>query len=370
MAATITQALPTISFTENLPNIIVSEVAAIAYLSVEISGKAIVTGIVLTPNPNRQIKIYTRQLVRHIETLAGPWTISVFLPQLTIRLEIDGETLLQTCKLIPGGVAGNAPDLSDFLAKNFLTWQPQIIETTPEQPQFIAYIKSDNYTKTEIHSTLVATNGDTYTKMIDSLASPLIFAQIDTSFPKLWMEFCTDNKLIPVSYDVFGKSYRPANTTPEILPFAQRYLVRPPKHNDTCFGFINTLGGFDTLMAQGQIILKPDGENETFTNDGVETELTNGYRSFWEASTGSIDTKRTAAQFQDFLKSTNRWIFIDGGWRRIIVDEYKVEHTPLELNSYTFKYHMAEKDERRLFTRGELPAPELPTEYWENHMKF
>ena len=364
MAATITQALPETSFTKNLPNIIISEVEATAYLSVSISGKAIVTRIALTPDTNKRITIYTRQLVQHIEVLAGPWEVSTFLPKLNIKIEIGNQTLFQPCKLIPGGIAGDVPDISNFLARNFLTWQPQIIETTSEQPQFIAFIKSDRYTKIEIHSTLVTTDGNTFTKMIDSIASSLIYAQIDVSFPKLWRELCETHKLTPVSYDVFGRSYLSANPDPEMRPLTQRYLVRADRYNDTCFGFANTLGGFDTLMMQGKMILKPDGEGETFLNDGKETELTNGFTSYWEGSTGGIDTNGMAAQYQDFLKSTSRWIYRAGTWQKIIVDEYKVEHTPLELNAYTFKFHMAEKDEYRYFNREDLPAPTLPTKFF------
>lgn len=333
-----------------------------AKLCITISGEEIVNDVALTPDANKQITIYTRQLARHIPALACTRSISTFLPELTIRLEIGDQILTQRGMLIPGGIAANMSDMADYLSRNYLTWQPQVIDTTPAQPQFLALVKSDRYTKTELHSNLVASNGATFTKIIDSIASPLIYAQIDTSFTKVWADFCTSNNLVPISYDVFGKSYMPNNPTPEMRPFAQRYIIRRAQHNDTCFGFINTLGGFDSLMMQGQIVLKPEGESETFTNNEQEAELLNGYKSFWEVSTGSIETNLMAAQYQDFLKSTNRWIYRNG-WQKIIIDEYKVEHTPLELNAYTFKFHMAEKNERRYFDREELPAPTLPTRY-------
>ena len=149
------------------------------------------------------------------------------------------------------------------------------------------------------------------------------------------------------------------------MPYAQRYILRTQRYNDVCFGFTNTLGGFDTLIMQGQIKLKPEGENETFTSNAIEEELTNGYTSYWEASTGYIDSARMAAQYQDFLKSTQRWIYKDSKWLKIIVDEYKAEDSPLELNAYTFKYHLAEKNERRHFERQTLPEPALPSEFFK-----
>lgn len=89
-------------------------------------------------------------------------------------------------------------------------------------------------------------------------------------------------------------------------------------------------------------------------------ELSNSYTSYWEASTGYIDSPGMAAQYQDFLKSTSHWIYQNDEWLRIIVDEYKLEHSPQELNAYTFKYHLAERNERRFFERNELPEVELP----------
>lgn len=118
-------------------------------------------------------------------------------------------------------------------------------------------------------------------------------------------------------------------------------------------------------MMQGLIKFKPKGENETIINDALEEELTNGYTSYWEASTGYIDSARMAAQYQDFLKSTQRWIFKDGQWLKIIVDEYKAENSPLELNDYTFTFHLAEKNERRYFERQYLSKPTLPSDFFK-----
>ena len=155
-------------------------------------------------------------------------------------------------------------------------------------------------------------------------------------------------------------------TTKTPRPYPQRYILRAPKYNDTCFGFVNTLGGFDTFMATGKIILKPQGDIQTFVNGNEETEVENGYTSHWEASTGHIDTERMAMLIQDFLKSSERWLLANNTWQKIIVDEYKVEHTALELNAYTFKYHLAKKDEHRYFQRQDLPEVKLPTQYFKH----
>ena len=128
-------------------------------------------------------------------------------------------------------------------------------------------------------------------------------------------------------------------------PYAQRYILRPERYNDVCFGFENTLGAFDTLMLEGKQTYQPEGDISTFKTYTTEKELINDFTSIWEASTGRLETERSANQFQDFLKSTNRYVLMQGIWRRIIVSDYKVKHSRGESNSYTFKYHLADKNE-------------------------
>ena len=67
------------------------------------------------------------------------------------------------------------------------------------------------------------------------------------------------------------------------------------------------------------------------------------------------------------MKSTNRYVLMQGIWRRIIVSDYKMKHSRGESNSYTFKYHLADKNEGRYFNREKLPEPELPTNFFPEY---
>jgi len=338
-----------VHFAHNLPDLVATETAEPVQLTIQIDGATIVEAMTLTPDADRRITIPVHRFARGIEPIAGPGAVCKALP--TMRIEIRFSETSKTTYMydvIPGGVATPPCEMFDYLLANFLTSQPQIIETTQEQPQWLAFVRP--HTTDNI---VVAETPEQYA-----------YNQVDTSFRTLWWKLCREENLTPVAYDVFGTSVvsRSHVTNPEPdRPIGQRYLLRPPQPDEHCFGFINGMGGFDTLMMQGSSILKPEGENKTFIHDEAERELTNGYTSYWEASTGYIDTERMAAQYQDFLKSTDRWIYHREKWLRIIVDEYKVEHTPRELNAYTFKYHFAEQNEYRDFERIGLPEVELPT---------
>lgn len=360
---------PALCFSENFPDLVLSKVDAAVYLTVSLNDRPIVSEMELIADSDQRIIVPIRQLLRTTSALARPEATTAPLPYVSIKSAKADESLTLGGWVIPGGIDEPAAfDISDFTLRNFLTWQPQIMDTTPEQPQWLAFVRPYDCLRFEIFSTLYCADGRNYTKRIAPTPDAHTYQQIDTCFARLWQSFCSEKDLDPVAYDVFGESdtsIRIDNgeitiTTESNCPMAQRYVLRPPREDEDCFGFVNTLGGFDTLMMQGSTILKPSGEIETFTSREVERELSSGYTSYWEASTGYIDTERAAAQYQDFLKSRDRWVFRAGRWLRIVVDEYKLEHTPRELNAYTFKYHLAERNERRYRERGELPEVELP----------
>lgn len=359
-----------LSFTENASDIVLSDIDEPVYLSLSVDDYAIIENVKFVPDAERKVTLLLRQLVRQIPKLAAPDKIARELPKLSWTAEKSTESLTLGCWLMPGGISKSIESndgLIDFFAQNFLTHQPQIIETTPEQPQWLAFVRPYPYRKMEIFTTLYTADGRRFTKQIYPTPGSYTFNQFDTSFKGVWRKACVQKGLTPIAYDVWGTSAKAeiSNGVTNLIekpnhPIGQRYLLRPARHDDQCFGFVNGMGGFDTLMMRGPVVLKPEGKNETFVNNEVEKELSNGYTSFWEASTGYIDSEREAAQFQDFLKSTDRWVYRGGEWLRIIVDEYKVEHTPRELNAYTFKYHLSERDERRYYDRAELPEVELP----------
>lgn len=365
----------TLSFTENASDIIISDVEEPVYITLSVDNYSIIQNIKFIPDSKKQVTLLLRQLVHQIPKLAAPTSVSLKVPALTWTAEKSDESVSLGSYLMPGGIAKNIDTVQgriDFFAQNFLTNQAQIIETTPEQPQWLAFVRPYPYRTMELFSTLYTADGRSYTKKICQTPDSYTFNQIDTSFSGLWSSFSIQKKLMPIAYDVYGMSVmtETLNGVTSLIdkpnhPIGQRYLLRPSRNNDHCFGFVNGMGGFDTLLMHGPVVLKPKGENETFINNKIEKELSNGYTSYWEASTGYIDSERAAAQYQDFLKSSNRWIYRSGEWLRIIVDEYKLEHTPRELNAYTFKYHLAEKNERRYFEREELREPMMPSSFFK-----
>ena len=360
-----------VNFTENAADVVLSDVEEPVRISYSVDNNMIVDGVEMHPDANNQIRLLTRQLVRLVPALSGPASISRELPKVSWTAAKSDESVTLGSWLIPGGIAKSITsetELIDFFARNFLTHQPQIIKTTPDQPQWLAFVRPLQYKTMEIFSILYTADGRKFTKQI--LETPSIsysFNQISTSYKDLWEQFCNEKDLDPIAYDVYGSSLKTVSATggSQIIekpnhPIGQRYLLRKPRFDEQYFGFVNGMGGFDTIVMTGESILEPEGDVETFTNNRVEEELANDYTSHWEVSTGYLDSEREAAQYQDFLKSQFRYRYRDGIWSRIIVDEYELKHTRGELNDYTFKYHLAERNECRFYERTELPDVELP----------
>lgn len=368
--ASFTTILPECAFLEDLPDITLSGITSAVNVTVRFEGVTLVSRIKFTPNKQNQITIYAKQMIRNMVSFAKPHPQGFIAPLPTLHvLAQDGTAIYTTgCAVIPGGTNRLAAISEEWFAKNFLTWQPQIIYTTPTQPQWLSYIPSPPYEQIHITSKLYTKEGRALTKTIDTVTSDstFFFRQICTDFSTIWGNECITQNLTPVCYDVYGLGYMDGNTTSQKnLPMPQRYMLRPKRYNDVCFGFENTLGGFDTLMLEGKTAYLPEGDTTSFRGIATEKELVNDYTSIWEANTGRIETEREANQYQDFLKSTNRYVLSEGVWRQIVVTEHKVKHYPGESNSYTFKYHLAEKNEGRFFERQALPEPDyLPDEFF------
>lgn len=381
--AILTTGIPVYSFLDDLPDIIFSEITTAVSVSVKFNDSALLSGIKMIPDAKGIITIYAKQMIRNMVILTQPDSCTQKLPELIVQITTpDGETLSTSGYIIPGNTNGLGVITQEWFANNFLTWQPQVMETTQTQPQWLAFIPVPAFVQYEIQSTLYTKDGYTFTQSFFNLPSGPSFQQFRADFISLWKDHCVAHNLDPYCYDVFGRGFRipmssiaaadSAATQAKDMqvvalnkPFAQRYVLRPEHYNDVCFGFENTLGGFDTLMLEGKQTYQPEGDISTFKTNTTEKELINEYTSIWEANTGRLETERTANQFQDFLKSTNRYVLMQGIWRRLIVTEYKIKHYQGESNSYTFKYHLADKNEGRFYERAELPKPDfMPTEFF------
>lgn len=251
----------------------------------------------------------------------------------------------------------------EFIQHNFLTWRPQICYTSPgvkEQLSFVICNEGPDelvtYPATSHRKIFAKVYFRTHQAVVFGLEvadKDLTLYRVDCSYDRiaLIVGFLQIDDEV-VAYDIYGGIDE--NTDDSVVINPQRFIVRPRSSSHTHFFFQNTLGGFDTITATGEVVSSAKGEVQTSMVRRKETEVHNAYVKSWEVNTGYIVTAQEENLWHEFLRSTNRYILLENGtYRKIIVEEYKAERATMEADSFTFKFHYAEAAEGSGFNKAE-----------------
>ena len=251
----------------------------------------------------------------------------------------------------------------EFIQHNFLTWRPQICYTSPgvkEQLSFVICNEGPDASVTYPTTSSRKIFAKIYFRTHQAAVLGLEVADQDLT---LYRVDCSYNRIATiagmlqiddevVAYDIYGGIDE--NTDDSVVINPQRFIVRPRSSSHTHFFFQNTLGGFDTITATGEVVSSAKGDVQTSMVRRKETEVHNAYVKSWEVNTGYIVTAQEENLWHEFLRSTNRYILLENGtYRKIIVEEYKAERATMEADSFTFKFHYAEAAEGSGFNKAE-----------------
>lgn len=244
-------------------------------------------------------------------------------------------------------------DISSFLWGNFLTWQPQLVETRYTQPQWLTYYNaSDNQALLKVKFYLK--DGSTSVISVGTVAAGECIS-FNTQFAHIWSLLDADKYGY---YDVYvedGSGVR--------LSYIQRYVLVDGSENDTLFIFENTLGGLDSVAFTGANTYAPE---YTFGNVVYDECNSNAYieRTGAYSQNSGYKTKREALWLRDFFVMPNRYVVKKGTILPIVVDESSVSNSNMEqLHSFEFKYKLSDDSKYQNLARVEtLAVPiEIPT---------
>ena len=264
-------------------------------------------------------------------------------------------SLKKVFEIIIGG-RNSVDSFYSWACGNWLTWQPQIIKTTQDQPQFLSVAKFDDGLTLGVSSTLYLCSG--FTRELNFATIDYGRYNLKTDFESLWGELCRAENLCPVAYDVYGDY--------DLDIYRQRYLITNALLNEQYFTFQNSLGGFDTIAATGVQTLSAKGDVESFVTNGHQSEINNLYATTIEQDTGFIQDEVTARQWREFMASNNRAVYRDGTLVEIVVSDFEVKQKQGTLGSYTFKYHLSTPNERAFYHRKKL-APYRGDHHYYNY---
>ena len=298
---------------------------------------------------------YRQHYEPHIDSESDICTEQVlYRVNIQIRNESDEYTAesFEIYTIFGGYDKGHIGDEHNFIKHNFLSWRPQSDIVVPGIKQELSFVIFNEGVDSSIEypATSRKLYAKIYFKTLPAVIKELAVASTDNTLYRL---DCSYNRIASViadevddeivAYDIYGGT--DANNVNCTFIKPQRFVVRQNSSSYTHFFFQNSLGGFDTITATGEVTSIADGDIITAKNRDIEREVSNSLVKSWEVNTGYITTKQEENLWHEFLRSTNRYIlFDDGSYRQIIIEEYKAERVKMEIDSFTFKFHYAEAE--------------------------
>lgn len=248
----------------------------------------------------------------------------------TFTAIIDGATV--SFKVIRAGVANLADTPTNWLAQNFLTWQPAQKQVTYYSPEWLTYYATDAATiklkayfpdDTEQNITVGSCEvGKAFTANLQYAVVAGLLGQKYPSYFEVWAENAAGNR----------------------LTYLQRYLYSEPKSElEQWFLFENSLGGIDTLRAYGDTDFEGAHEYKIASIDGTSSEYRIDTERTYNKNTGHLD-EYERRWILDFFPSKSKSIHYNGAFRKIVVTESDVKYAASDLpSSYNFKYRFADE---------------------------
>lgn len=247
--------------------------------------------------------------------------------------------------VIRGGVDNFADTTTNFLAANWLTWQPQTKKVTYSQPEWLTYyavtaavIKVKFYLKNNTSTVVSIHNQDAATCYSYNMQFSYVMTLQDGDkygYYDVWVE----------------------NINGTRLSYIQRYIYQEAEDLDDIFCFENSLGGIDTARLSGDSNYNPELEYISGTYDDVAVQLDNFYKKRYQKNTGWLSAVESD-WIIDFFHSLNKYKLCSGTIRKIVLHESTINNRKQEdLKSFDFSYGMSEDRGLLNLTRTMEPLP-------------
>lgn len=346
-----------LSLTGSMNHFIISSTQEITFVLKYADSNEIIVQHIYTPNKAKRIEIDLENIITPLLSFQIQESTTIY-RQPNIAREflvnlIEDKTAAQESwqfTVLRAGIDNFADTASDWLKRNFLTWQPTVKPVTYYTPEFLSYYAvEDCVAKCRAY---VEENGS-------YVQSDLVLGNL--SHGKVWtmpMQYgVIAGKLgkMPSYYDVWVEDG--AGTR---LTYIQRYYASDIRSEEEQWVlFENSLGGVDTFRAYG------DAENTAKHTHNV-AEIENDSEEYrvdtvreYKKNTGFL-SKEERKWLLDFFPSLGKFLYTGNYVRRIVVTESDVSWQTKDLpSSYTFTYKYADARPYLNITRSEDAAPAM-----------
>ena len=346
-----------LSLTGSMNHFIISSTQEVTFILKYADSNEIIVQHIYTPNKAKRIEIDLENIITPLLSFQLQESTTIY-RQPNIAREflvnlVEDKTAAQESwqfTVLRAGIDNFADTASNWLKRNFLTWQPTVKPVTYYTPEFLSYYAvEDCVAKCRAY---IEENGS-YVQTDIELGN--------LSHGKVWtmpMQYgVIAGKLgkIPSYYDVWIEDA--AGTR---LTYIQRYYASDIRSEEEQWVlFENSLGGLDTFRAYG------DAENTAKHTHNV-AEIENDSEEYrvdtvreYKKNTGFL-SKEERKWLLDFFPSLGKFLYTGNYVRRIVVTESDVSWQTKDLpSSYTFTYKYADARPYLNITRSEDAAPAM-----------
>lgn len=346
-----------LSLTGSMNHFIISSTQEVTFVLKYADSNEIIVQHTYTPNKAKRIEIDLENIITPLLSFQIQESTTIY-RQPNIAREflvnlIEDKTAAQESwqfTVLRAGIDNFADTASNWLKRNFLTWQPTVKPVTYYTPEFLSYYavedcvakcrayieENGSYVQTDIELGNLS-HGKVWTM-------PMQYGVIAGKLGKM-----------PSYYDVWVEDA--AGTR---LTYIQRYYASDIRSEEEQWVlFENSLGGIDTFRAYG------DAENTAKHTHNV-AEIENDSEEYrvdtvreYKKNTGFL-SKEERKWLLDFFPSLGKFLYTGNYVRRIVVTESDVSWQTKDLpSSYTFTYKYADARPYLNITRSEDAAPAM-----------
>lgn len=251
--------------------------------------------------------------------------------------------------VLPGGLGDDSMIAEAFVPFNFLTWQPQILNTTTKAPQWLRYVAMyPGRMYARLYYSDKSSDDQVEMNVIDK--DCIYTANVSYGI----MLNLSDKTKTLAAYDVWMEFEKPGATAP-YSSYVQRYMCKSEPLSADWFVFVNTLGGIDSVCYTGELINDNDLEITTAKINNVTVDFDTKTSEKLTKSTGFLDSDNRKSQALEFIRSSARFYIIDGEMLPIHMIDAKLSTKKGELGGFDFTFGFSKARPYINIARSALP---------------
>ncbi|VTQ01654.1 hypothetical protein [Sphingobacterium daejeonense] len=319
-----------INYSQSVPDLKFTTEGTSVQLTLQLNWVNIVIENYDAPPTGTVMTIKLKELIENFMTYSLP----VFAQDITVHeegvknfkfiLDDVGSAEMWDFKVIKGYLRPQPFDLASYLRDFWLNLVPKHSEVYFHQPLYLTALPPADVT---VKITA---------KMVDGSDKTISVGQMVAG--KLQSVNLNPGKMVQLlgGKYIYFEAYT-VDSSDSIVTGLKRFYFRDHyEFNSDVFFYQNRLGGWDTLVLNGQRINRHQNTASTAVFDEREFEYQNDLRFEIEKDSGFISTEEQYKQYVDFLFSRNKYYLFEGSLIPIVTSENKTDHTKGKLNSYTF----------------------------------